>query len=206
MEEVPAPSTITEILRRHERLGTPDGEGRQRRYRRFEHEAPNQLWQIDFKSPVQTPRGVCHTLTVLDDHSRYNLSRGQGHKGCSARPHQRLPTLRVADPHQWRQRRALGFPAGAHAWDIQALSLTDPAGHQSQPQPSLPPTNERQKRTFPSLWDGKFRGFGRSGKVSNALMWFDIALRPASQRAEGAYDQFFCHRRIGKFDLRKAEK
>lgn len=71
--EVPAPSTVTEILRRHERLGTPDGEGTQRRYHRFEHEAPNQLWQIDFKSPIQTPRGVCHTLTVLDDHSRYNL-------------------------------------------------------------------------------------------------------------------------------------
>lgn len=73
LEEVPAPSTVTEILRRHERLGTPDGEGRQRRYHSFEHEAPNQLWQIDFKSPLQTPRGVCHTLTVLDDHSRYNL-------------------------------------------------------------------------------------------------------------------------------------
>lgn len=73
MVEVPAPSTITEILRRHDRLGTPDGEGRQRRYHRFEHEAPNQLWQIDFKSPVSTPGGVCHPLTVLDDHSRYNL-------------------------------------------------------------------------------------------------------------------------------------
>jgi transposase InsO family protein len=71
--EVPVPSTITEILRRHDRLGSPDGEGCQRRYRRFEHEAPNQLWQIDFKSPVSTPGGICHPLTVLDDHSRYNL-------------------------------------------------------------------------------------------------------------------------------------
>jgi transposase InsO family protein len=73
MEEVPAPSTVTEILRRHERLGIPSGEGTQRRYHRFEHEAPNQLWQIDFKSPVKTPRGTCFPLTVLDDHSRYNL-------------------------------------------------------------------------------------------------------------------------------------
>jgi transposase InsO family protein len=73
MEEVPSPSTVTEILRRHECLGLPNGEGTQRRYHRFEHEAPNQLWQIDFKSPIQTPRGVCHTLTVLDDHSRYNI-------------------------------------------------------------------------------------------------------------------------------------
>ena len=73
MEEVPSPSTVTEILRRHERLGMPNGEGTQRRYHRFEHEAPNQLWQIDFKSPVKTPRGTCFPLTVLDDHSRYNL-------------------------------------------------------------------------------------------------------------------------------------
>ena len=55
-------------------------------------------------------------------------------------------------------------------------------------------------------WDGKFRAFGRSGKVSNALTGFDIALRPASQSAEGVYDLFFCHQRIGKLDLRKAEK
>lgn len=73
MKDVPAPSTVTEILRRHDRLGSPNGEGTQKRYHRFEHEAPNQLWQIDFKSPVLTPRGACHTLTVLDDHSRYNL-------------------------------------------------------------------------------------------------------------------------------------
>lgn len=72
-EEVPAPSTVTEILRRHDRLGLPNGEGTQCRYHRFEHEAPNQLWQIDFKSPVQTPRGTCYPLTVLDDHSRYNI-------------------------------------------------------------------------------------------------------------------------------------
>ena len=72
-KQVPAPSTITEILRRHDQLGAPEGEGRQRRYQRFEHEAPNQLWQIDFKSPVVTPKGTCHPLTMLDDHSRYNL-------------------------------------------------------------------------------------------------------------------------------------
>lgn len=71
---VPSPSTVTEILRRHDCLGTPSGEGTQRRYHRFEHEAPNQLWQIDFKSPVRTPRGICHPLTVLDDHSRYNIA------------------------------------------------------------------------------------------------------------------------------------
>ena len=73
LSSIPVASTVTEILRRHGQLGLPEGEGRQTRYHRFEHDAPNQLWQIDFKSPVHTARGVCHPLTVLDDHSRYNL-------------------------------------------------------------------------------------------------------------------------------------
>ncbi len=41
--------------------------------RRFERGAPNQLWQMDFKSPVgwDAPVGP---LSVLDDHSRYAIA------------------------------------------------------------------------------------------------------------------------------------
>src|SRR5262249_8404095 len=36
--------------------------------------APNLLWQMDFKGWVALANGSrCHPLTVLDDHSRYNL-------------------------------------------------------------------------------------------------------------------------------------
>ena len=38
---------------------------------RFEREAPNQLWQMDFKGPWQVAEGWCYPLTLLDDHSRY---------------------------------------------------------------------------------------------------------------------------------------
>jgi transposase InsO family protein len=38
--------------------------------RRFEREAPNQLWQMDFKGMPDTRPG-CLPLVVLDDHSRY---------------------------------------------------------------------------------------------------------------------------------------
>ena len=40
---------------------------------RFERSAPNQLWQMDFKSPVgwDAPVGP---LSVLDDHSRYAIA------------------------------------------------------------------------------------------------------------------------------------
>ena len=38
---------------------------------RFERSAPNQLWQMDGKGPYSGPAGVCHPLSILDDHSRY---------------------------------------------------------------------------------------------------------------------------------------
>lgn len=69
---VPAPSTVTAILRRHRRLDGP-GAGEPRAYTRFEHERPNALWQMDFKGHVPCGAGRCHPLTVLDDHSRYSV-------------------------------------------------------------------------------------------------------------------------------------
>ena len=71
----PAASTITEILRRAGRLDGPGG-GEPRAWTRFEHEAPNALWQMDFKGHFPLAAGRCHPLTVLDDHSRYALELG----------------------------------------------------------------------------------------------------------------------------------
>ncbi|MDR6387405.1 IS481 family transposase [Paraburkholderia caribensis] len=71
--QIPAPATITEILRRH---GLIDEQAsRQRRHwQRFEHEYPNSLWQMDFKGDFPTlESGRCAPLTVIDDHSRYNV-------------------------------------------------------------------------------------------------------------------------------------
>jgi len=70
---VPAPSTITEILRRHGKLEQRAHE-HPGPYQRFERELPNELWQMDFKGHFPTSRGGrCHPLTVIDDHSRYAL-------------------------------------------------------------------------------------------------------------------------------------
>ena len=68
----PSASTITAILRRHELLDGP-GSGEKRDWVRFEHPQPNDLWQMDFKGHFAMAEGRCHPLTVLDDHSRYNL-------------------------------------------------------------------------------------------------------------------------------------
>jgi transposase InsO family protein len=69
--DAPAASTITAILRRHDRLGV-DG-ARSATWQRFERDSPNELWQMDFKGHFGLHAGRCHPLTTLDDHSRYNL-------------------------------------------------------------------------------------------------------------------------------------
>jgi transposase InsO family protein len=71
--EVPAPATITEILRRHGMIAARESARRQH-WQRFEHEHPNSLWQMDFKGDFQTLHsGRCSPLTVIDDHSRFNI-------------------------------------------------------------------------------------------------------------------------------------
>ena len=74
VQRVPAASTITEILRRHGRLNLahPSAQGP---WQRFEYAQPNELWQMDFKGLIRmVDCQVCHPLTVLDDHSRFNLA------------------------------------------------------------------------------------------------------------------------------------
>jgi transposase InsO family protein len=72
-QSVPAPSTITDILRRRQLLD-PKESDKHRAFQRFERAAPNQLWQMDFKGEFAIARGRCYPLTVLDDHSRFALA------------------------------------------------------------------------------------------------------------------------------------
>ena len=71
--DVPAASTITAILRRHDRLTETGSAEHPGPWTRFERERPNELWQMDFKGHFATHGERCHPLTALDDHSRYNL-------------------------------------------------------------------------------------------------------------------------------------
>ena len=68
----PAVSTVHEILRRSGRIQAPLGAAVASQ--RFEMPAPNLLWQMDFKGWVRLGNDAqCHPLTVVDDHSRYDL-------------------------------------------------------------------------------------------------------------------------------------
>jgi transposase InsO family protein len=70
--KAPACSTVHDILRRYDRIvPSPGGAAASQR---FEMPAPNLLWQMDFKGWMPLGNGGrCHPLTILDDHSRYDL-------------------------------------------------------------------------------------------------------------------------------------
>ena len=67
---LPSPSTMTAILQRHGQIA-PEAAPKHTAWQRFEHDAPNRLWQMDFKGHFALLAGRCHPLTVLDDHSRF---------------------------------------------------------------------------------------------------------------------------------------
>ena len=76
--EPPAASTISIILKKHD-LVDPTEAKKHKAFQRFEHEQPNDLWQMDYKGNFGLLNGEkCHPLTVIDDHSRYLV----GLKAC----------------------------------------------------------------------------------------------------------------------------
>jgi transposase InsO family protein len=80
MPVIPAASTITAILHRYDKI-PPEESDKHRAIQRFEMEAPNQLWQMDFKGHFEMANGaLCHPLTVIDDHSRFLV----GLRACHA--------------------------------------------------------------------------------------------------------------------------
>ena len=87
-EPAPPPSTITAILHRHGRIA-PAASAARAPWRRFERDAPNALWQMDFTGDFPLARGRCYPLHVLDDHARYVV-------GLVACADQRAATVRAA--------------------------------------------------------------------------------------------------------------
>ena len=72
--ELPSTSTISDILKRNNCISNEESQ-KHKPYIRFEKEKPNQLWQVDFKGDFAMLDNLrCYPLTVLDDHSRFNLA------------------------------------------------------------------------------------------------------------------------------------
>lgn len=71
--DLPCVSTINAVLKRNN-LITQEASQAATPYKRFEKEAPNIMWQADFKGNFAMGNGNrCHPLSVIDDHSRFCL-------------------------------------------------------------------------------------------------------------------------------------
>lgn len=69
---LPAEKTMNRIIKRNGLITVEESE-KHTPWKRFEHEHPNDLWQMDFKGHFGIQVGRCHPLTLLDDHSRFSL-------------------------------------------------------------------------------------------------------------------------------------
>jgi transposase len=123
-KDVPAASTCTEILRRADLLKKDRPIGA---LQRFERSLPNQLWQMDHKGDFPTQSGQrCHALTMLDDHSRFNLvlDAADNERGASVQA-----TLAVAFARTGCRRRSSVIMAqrGA-AWGMAPATLRSRCG------------------------------------------------------------------------------
>jgi transposase-like protein len=68
----PSPRTITAVLHRHQQI--MPRRPLEPSPRRFERNAANELWQVDFKGPLEFRRRKFQLFDVLDDHSRFALA------------------------------------------------------------------------------------------------------------------------------------
>jgi transposase InsO family protein len=149
---VPSASTITQVLRRNGRLDAAAAPPRA--FVRFEHAAPNDLWQMDFKGHFALRRGRCHPLTVLDDHSRFAL----GLEACGderwTTVQARLTSLFRRYGMPWRMLADNGSPWGTDAdtahtlLTVWLLRLGIPVSHG---RPYHPQTQGKAERFHRSL-------------------------------------------------------
>ena len=71
--DLPCARTFNNVFQRHGLIERADSQAATP-YERFEKSAPNEMWQADFKGHFAMANGYrCHTLNILDDHSRFNL-------------------------------------------------------------------------------------------------------------------------------------
>lgn len=118
-----APSTVTAILHRHGCISAHASQA-SKAWQRFEHSAPNELWQIDFKGHFALQQGRCHALTAIDDHSRYSVMLKALRQETRAEVQAALAQAFSQYGMPWRINADNGPPWGSHVRSGQRRSLT----------------------------------------------------------------------------------
>jgi transposase InsO family protein len=184
--QVPAASTITAILHRHQQIASEEFV-RHQSYKRFEHAAPNDLWQMDFKGDFATAAGRCHPLTVLDDHSRFALELRACANETTESVQNALTTVFRRYGLPWRMTMDNGFPWGVYLggrcrWTRFTVWLLRLGVRVSHSRPFHPQTQGKDERFHRTLKVELLRDYA----------WRD--LDECQQRFDYWRDQYNCER------------
>ncbi len=153
-DNIPAASTITEINKRNDLLKT-SSVAEKENWIRFEHDFPDDLWQMDFKGPISSNSGDWQVLTVLDDHSRFSLGiqigRQQTYRDTSKvlievfRRYGLPKRMTMDNGNPW------GISNKVRNWTKFAIWLMDQGIHVSHSRPHHPQTQGKDERFHCSL-------------------------------------------------------
>jgi transposase InsO family protein len=156
-----APSTVTTILHRH---GLISAEASQTAapIQRFEHEQPNELWQMDFTGTFKTLAGQCLPLVVLDDHSRFNVALTANAKTTTGdiRPQLQAIFQRYGMPARINVDNGppWGAPSAAHGLTYLTVWLIRLGIAVSHSRPHHPQTNGKVERFHQTLQNEVLNG------------------------------------------------
>lgn len=201
---------------------------------RFEHEALNNLWQMDFNGHFPAQEGRCHPLTLLDDHSRFSLAiqacdneRGATVKerltdvfqrfGLPARIIERFHRSLKAQVLEGRQFSTLkeaqaAFDRWRDVYNLQrphqALDYKVPMDRYRASSWAYP----QQLSTFEygpddvlaKAYHSRFRFQKRYFSIAKGLAGHHIAIRPNTE-GDGLFDVFFCHHFLRTIDVNKPD-
>lgn len=161
-EDIPSPSTITRILQRHNLIDA-QASADSTPFQRFEHAQPNALWQMDFKGYFETGAATCHPLTIIDDHSRYNITLTACTRPNRAQVQAALETVFRRYGMPLRINTDNGAPWGsasqpAHGITQLTIWLIQLGIHISHSRPAHPQTNGKNERFHRSLKRELLRG------------------------------------------------
>lgn len=149
--DLPCASTVHAILQRHGQISALDSEDHQP-WNRFEHAAPNDLWQMDFKGHFKMDTGRCHPLTILDDHSRYVVCLGALGSESGETTLARLTETfrRYGMPRRMTMDNGSpwGTPGGYTCFELRLMALGIRVSHSRPYHPQTQGKDERFHRTL----------------------------------------------------------
>lgn len=178
-EAAPAASTVTAILRRHDRLD-PAEAAKHTAWRRFEHPEPNALWQMDFKGHLPLACGRCHPLTILDDHSRFALAVAccLDEEGATVRRHLTDVFRRYGLPLRLLADNGAPWSAAGQPWTPLTVWLLRLGVAVAHGRPSHPQTQGKDER------------FHRTLKAEALRDWAGTDLAEAQRRCDRFRDDY----------------